>query len=205
MLRYTCLYGGQSVGRPRAAARRGAARARPRRSARSERGKPSSRGVPRHMGPRLGAQLAATLHHPAPSRKVIRALGNLRNGLTFTARITFHDGAGWCSVAASCAPSLGPRCLGTPRDYFHLAFSFYKGVYIRRGRSASRVPQLPKRLHQTSTRCPANCRLRPTLLKPVRGVPSCRMPMQIAGAPSLCALPSLRCTLKSETQNLRAP
>jgi hypothetical protein len=82
---------------------------------------------------------------------------------------------------------------------------FFHGVYIRRGRSASRVPQLPKRLHQTSTRCPASCRLRPTLLKSVWGVSSCRMPMQIAGAPSLCTLPSLRCTLKSETQNLRAP
>jgi len=116
VLRYTCLYGGQSVGRPRAAARRGAARARPRRSARSERGKPSSWGVPRHPGKRLAAQLAATLHHPAPSRKVIRALGNLRNGLTFTARITFRDGAGCCSVAASCAPSLFPGCLGTPHE-----------------------------------------------------------------------------------------
>jgi hypothetical protein len=120
--RYTCLYGGQSVGRPRAAARRGAARARPRRSARSERGKPSSQGVSRHPGKRLGVQLAATLHQPTPSRKVIRALGNLRNGLTLTARITFRDGAGWFSVAASYAPSLLPGCLETPRgDGFPLS------------------------------------------------------------------------------------
>ena len=116
VFRYTGLYGGQSVWRPRAAARRGAARARHRRSARSERGKSSSQGVPRHPGKRLGAQLAATLHHPAPSRKVIRALGNLRNGPTLTARIVSRDGAGWCSVAASCAPSLFLGCLGTPRE-----------------------------------------------------------------------------------------
>jgi len=116
VLRYTVLYGGLSVGRPRAAARRGAAHACPHRSARSERGKPSSRGVPRHPGKRLGAQLAVTLHHPAPSRKVIRAV-KVRPFLKFpSARITFRDGAGWCSVVASCAPSLFPGCLGTPRE-----------------------------------------------------------------------------------------
>jgi|AntAceMinimDraft_11_1070367.scaffolds.fasta_scaffold91282_1 hypothetical protein len=72
VLRDTDLCGEQSVGCPRAAARRDAARAHPRRSARSERGKLSSRGVWGHPGKRLGAQLAATLNHPAPSRKVIR-------------------------------------------------------------------------------------------------------------------------------------